>query len=99
MRNGLSDHNGRRSLRLAGHVRPAALASQTKTAPSPWIPWAYPQEGCQRDFFPERLVLEARVSGQDDDVRRFLRDGGFTIQIELRNSLYFPRTLVRNGMG
>src|SRR5437660_3030858 len=43
MRNGLSDHN-RRSLLLAGHVRPAALTSQTKGASSPWIPLAYRQE-------------------------------------------------------
>ncbi len=60
---------------------------------------AYSQEECLRNILLERLVRWLQVSGENDDVRRFLRDGGFTIQIELRNSLYFPRTLVRNGMG
>src|SRR5260370_1481661 len=76
MRNGLSDHNWRRSLLLAGHVRLWPLASQTKAAPSPWIPLAYPKEKRLGNMLPERLVLEARVSAQDDDVRRFLRGGG-----------------------
>src|SRR6266478_436835 len=69
----------RRSLLLAGHVRPGPQASQTKIDPSPWILWAYPKKGCQRSFLPERILLEARVSGQDDDVRRFLRGGGFDL--------------------
>ena len=89
MRNGLSDHDWRRSLLLAGHVRPWPLASQTTATASPSILRAYPQELCPRNFLPERLVLQLRVSGQDDDVRKFLRNRGTIVQVELRNWLYF----------
>ncbi|SRR6266403_3790595 len=68
VQNGLSDHNRRRSLLLAGHVRPRLLASQPKLTPCPWILWAYTQEECPRNFIPERPVLQLRVSGQTDDV-------------------------------
>src|SRR3989442_1162283 len=44
MRNGLSDHDWRRSLLLAGHVRPWPLASQTTATPNPWFPLTYCQE-------------------------------------------------------
>src|SRR6266446_918938 len=38
----------------------------------------------------EWLLLNARVSAQDDDVRGFLRCGGSNLQVELGHSLYFP---------
>src|SRR5260370_4466724 len=44
----------------------------------------------------EWLVLKARVSGQDDDVRRFLRGESSDLQGELRHSLDFPPHLRRN---
>ena len=56
-----------------GHVRPRLLASQTKLTPCPWILRVYTEEGCPHNFIPERPVLQLRVSGQSDDVRRFLR--------------------------
>ena len=73
-----------------GHVRPGVQASQTEIGPSPWIFWAYPPKGCKRSFLPGHEVLEGRVSGHDDDVRRFLRDCRSTFQVGPQHSLYFP---------
>src|SRR5258708_30386863 len=63
VRNGLSDHNGRRSLLLAGPVRPRPVASQSQTDLRPWILGAYLQARWQPNFLPVRLVLGARWSG------------------------------------
>src|SRR2546426_4704538 len=89
MRNGLSDHDWRRSLLLAGHVRPWPLASQTTATPNPWFPLTYCQRECPPNIPRERMVLQLRVSAQDDDVRKFLRNRGTIVQVELRNWLYF----------
>ncbi len=69
MQNGLSDHN-KRSLLLAGHVRPGPHGSKSLDFV------AISQKKCQRNFLPELWCRQARVSGQDDDVRRFLQGGG-----------------------
>jgi hypothetical protein len=73
-----------------GHARPGPQASQTKIDPSPWILWAYPAKECKRGFLAGHLVLEARVSGQNDDVRRFLRGGGSSVQVGSHHWLCFP---------
>src|SRR5258708_22460115 len=63
VRNGLSDHNGRRSLLLAGHVRPRPLASQSQTDLRPWVLWAYFQAGGPPHFLPAHLVWGSERSG------------------------------------
>src|SRR6267154_5823361 len=91
MRNGLSYHN-EGSLLLAGHVRPGPQASQTKARrqSKPLDSVGIPLRRVSAQYAVERLVLKAGVSGEDDDVRRFLRGEGSDLQGELRHSLDFP---------
>src|SRR2546422_11288235 len=72
MRNGLSDHDWRRSLILAGHDRPWPLASQTKATPNTWFTLTYYQRESPPNIPLERMVLQLRKSGKDAGVRNLL---------------------------
>ncbi len=76
MQNGLSDHN-KRSLLLAGHVRARTTGKSNEDGSKSLDFVAISQKKCQRNFLLELWCRQARVSGQDDNVRRFLQGGGF----------------------
>ncbi len=66
MRNGLSDHNERAMLG-------ADLRQVKRRQSKPFDSVGIPLKRVSAQYPVEWLVLKARVSGQDDDVRRFLR--------------------------
>ena len=83
---------------MAGHVRPAALASQRRQLQALGFRLHTRKKEWLSNILPELLVPEAEVSAQDGDVRKFLQGGGSKFRAEFHDSLYFPPLWLANAM-